>query len=111
MKITKNIVDREHALTVSSDYVALVEGNFSKFRTVFEAFQTLRQGQKAITFVDGKFVMVKITSINHNDFRAVDGPVVRVGNGEYTWRVDGIKLCLPTNCDRPYIHRLEFFSV
>jgi len=29
------------------------------------------------------------------DYRAIDGPLVRLGNGEYTWRVDGSNLAFP----------------
>ena len=35
------------------------------------------------------FVKGKISSVNSDDFRAVDGPVVRFGTSEATWRVDG----------------------
>jgi len=97
--ITKNIISRDEALKISADYVAFVEGNFSKFEVVNEAFEKMKRGQKAITFVrESKvFVEVKITSVNHNDYRAIDGPIVRVGNGEYTWRVDGDKWAFPIN--------------
>jgi hypothetical protein len=94
MKLTKNIISRDEALKICPDYVAYMEGDYDKYDVVSAAFNNIRKGQKAIAGIrgDGKkvtFVLVKVTSVNHDDFRAVDGPVVRVGNDEYTWRVDG----------------------
>ncbi|MFA5234778.1 MAG: hypothetical protein WC390_10295 [Sulfurimonas sp.] len=89
-RITKDIITREQALAIAPDYVKFSEDlNSSTFNSVMQKFNVLRKGQPAITYVDGQFVKVRVTSINHEDFRAIDGPVVRVGNGEYTWRVDG----------------------
>lgn len=95
MKLTKGIISRAEALAVSKDYVAFVEGDFDKFETVNSAFESLRRGQRVITYVDGQFVRAKVSSINHNDFRAIDGPVVRVSNGECSWRVDGDHYAYP----------------
>jgi len=95
MKLTKGIITRAEALKISADYVAWVEGDHNKFDVVEIAFNKMKRGQKAITFEDGYFVEVKVTSVNHNDYRAIDGPLVRLGNGEYTWRVDGSNLAFP----------------
>jgi hypothetical protein len=77
-----------------------MEGNYDLFPFIDEAFSKLRKGNKAITGIRGSngkitFVRVVVTSVNHDDFRAVDGPVVRVGNDEYTWRVDGSGYAYP----------------
>jgi len=97
MELTKGKISREQALVISKDYVEFVEGDFTKFSVVLDAFSKLRRNQKAITYLRSlqQFFMVKITSVNHNSFMAVDGPIVRVGNGEYTWRVDGDKFAFP----------------
>jgi hypothetical protein len=95
MKLTKQLISREQALAVSPDYVAFVEGDFDKFDAVNTAFEGLKRNQAVITYVDGQFVLVKVTSINSNDFRAIDGPIVRVSNGEYSWRVDGDRYAFP----------------
>lgn len=95
MKLTKNLITREQALAISADYVAYVEGDFDKWDAVNTAFEKLKRNQSVITYVDGQFVRAKVTSINHNDFRAVDGPIVRVSNGEYSWRVDGDRYAFP----------------
>ena len=97
MKITKNIITREEAVKISPEYVDFVEGNFDQFDFVFSAFEKVKRGKRALTAVvedGGKFIYVtgKISSVGSlNDFRAVDGPVVRFGNDEYSWRVDGDK--------------------
>lgn len=96
MTITQNIITREEALAVSRDYVAYAEGNYDLWSKVNAQFQAAKRGQPALTAhkqADGSliFIRVQISSVNHDDIRAVDGPVVRVSNGEYSWRVDGDK--------------------
>lgn len=95
MKLTKNILTRDEALAISPDYVAFVEGDHDKWNTINEAFEKLKRGQIVLTFHDGQFLKAKITSIDHASFRAIDGPVVRLGNGEATWRVDGDRYAYP----------------
>jgi len=94
MKITKNIISRDEALKISPDYVAYAEGNFDHFDPVFKQFENVKKGKRALSAVRGEgkemiFVTGKISSVKDDDYRAVDGPVVRFGNGEYTWRIDG----------------------
>jgi hypothetical protein len=94
MKITKDIITREQALAIAPSYVAFMEsGDFDLYEEVRRNFETAKKGAAAITMVrlDDKMVFVKgkISSVNHDDFRAVDGPVVRFANSEATWRVDG----------------------
>lgn len=94
MVLTKGIITREEALRISPDYVAFVEGDFDKFDEVYANFSKAQKGSPAIT-AHGRYgevpvyVRVNVSSINHDDPRAVDGPIVRVSNGEYSWRVDG----------------------
>jgi len=95
MKLMNGIISRDEALKVSPDYVAFVEGNFDAFDKVDAAFTGLKKKQAVITYIDGQFVRANVTSINNNTFRAVDGPVVRVSNGEYSWRVDGDRYAYP----------------
>lgn len=97
MKLTKNIITEEKAKTVSPEYVAFIKGDWKAFDVVLEAFEKLKRGQKVLTHSNGQFVEAKVTSINHNDYRAIDGPIVRVGNEEYTWRVDGDNYAVPLN--------------
>lgn len=97
--LTKNLISRKDAMAISPDYVAFVEGDFDKFDVVYAAFEKLKRGQAVITYdsIGKVFVRAKITSINHNDFRAVDGPIVRVSNGEFSWRVDGSGYAWPAS--------------
>jgi hypothetical protein len=96
MKLTKGIITRDEALAISTDYVRFAEEHdFDAFDVVEEEFYKLKRGQTIITYLDGQFVKAKVSSINSNDFRAIDGPIVRVSNGEYSWRVDGSGYAFP----------------
>lgn len=95
MKLTKNIISRETALLIDPEYVAFIEGNHDKWGVVNAKFEKLKRRQPVITYHDGQYVAATITSINYNDFRAIDGPVVRLTNGEYSWRVDGDRYAVP----------------
>lgn len=96
MNLTKNIISREEALKISPDYLPFVEGDFSKWKIIDEKFEKLKRGQAVLTYSDKQFVLAKVSSIN-NTFQAIDGPVVRVSNGEYSWRCDGDHYAWPTD--------------
>jgi len=95
MKLTKNVISRDEAMKLAPDYVRYAEHEEGCWDILFDKimplFEKLKRGQKVLTYetLDEVYVVCKVSSINHNDIRAVDGPIVRVGNGEYTWRVDG----------------------
>jgi hypothetical protein len=89
------VISRKDAMKMAPAYVAFVEGNFGKYGAVDKAFSKLKRGQAVITYRDGKFVAAKVSSIDNDDFRAIDGPVVRVSDGEYSYRVDGDKYAYP----------------
>lgn len=98
MTLTKSLLTREQALAISPDYVAYVEKprNFDKYDTVNAHLQTnLKRNQRVLAYYDNQFVEARITSINNNDIRAIDGPIIRVGNDEITWRIDGCDLAWP----------------
>ena len=106
MKLTKNIISRSEACKISKDYVAFVEGNFDKFSIIQKVFDNIKRRQKALTYIDGQFVIVNISSIDSDDFRAIDGPIVRVSNGEYSWRVDGNRFAFPIPVGVPKVEKL-----
>ena len=95
MKLKNGLISREKALSISSDYVNFVEGNIDFFEAVDNAFAKLKKGQKVITYYDGNFFEAKVTFVDNKSYQAVDGPVIRVSNGEYSWRVDGNKYAYP----------------
>ena len=100
MKLTKNVISRDEAFKLAPDYVNWKEQKpplqFSiLFNKIIPAFEKLKRGKAVITCHDSVYVKCKVTSINHNDIRAVDGPIVRIGNGEFTWRVDGCDYAYP----------------
>lgn len=88
-------ITRQKALEISSEYVAFVEGDFDKFEAVDAAFSKLKRGQKVITYFEKQFVEATVSSVNHQSFRAIDGPVVRVKNERGSWRVDGNRYAFP----------------
>ena len=90
MTITKGKISRKEALQLAPAYVAFIEdSDWNAYDAIERVFPKLRRGQSVITHIDGVYVKAKVSSVNHNDYRAIDGPVVRVSNGEYSWRVDG----------------------
>ena len=95
MKITKKIITLPEAIKISPDYVSFINGDWDKFNSVLRVFEKLKKGQKVLTFSDNKFVIAKVSSVNTKDIRAVDEAIVRVSNGEYSWRVDGDKYAWP----------------
>ena len=95
-KLTKGIISRKEAEKLAPEYVRFAaDRNWDDLSTVLSAFEKLRRGQECITYLDGQFMKVKVSTISHNDIRALDGPVVRVSNGEYSWRVDGNGYAFP----------------
>lgn len=99
MKLTKDIIPRELALRVAPEYVAFAERTGENFDTIINSFEQLKRGDIVITALENEgemvYVRAKVSSVNHKDIRAVDGPIVRVGNSEYTWRCDGSKYAYP----------------
>jgi len=95
MNLKVGLISRDEALKISPHYVAFIEGDFNSFSKVEAAFSGLKTNQKVITFHDGQFFEAKVSKVDHNSYQAVDGPVVRVSNGEYSWRVDGDRYAYP----------------
>lgn len=121
MKLTKNVISRKEALKLAPHYVTFSEqfddlmkakkrmtsdeyvehynkqkAKYDKAdKSVMSQFENLKRNQSVLVYNDGRYVICKVSSINHDDFRAIDGPIVRVGNGEYTWRVDGDRYAYP----------------
>jgi hypothetical protein len=89
MKLTKGLMTEAEALKLAPEYVAYAKGDFSHFGKIDAAMQKLKKNQEVLTYSDGVFVRAKVASVDRTCFQAVDGPVIRVSNGEYSWRVDG----------------------
>lgn len=104
MKLTKGVISKEEAAALAPVYVKYCDIMQSKgvfppefyklSEKVLEACNGLKRGQTAITCNDGIYVKVKVTSVTRS-WKNEDGPVVRVGNGEWTWRVDGNEYAWP----------------
>ncbi len=98
MKLTKGLISREEAIKINSDYVALAaDRDWDKSDSVDPVFALLKVGQKILTYYEGQFVVGKVTSVRpiNSCYEAMDGPIIRVSNGEYSWRVDGSYLAVP----------------
>lgn len=107
MKLTKNLITREEAIALCPEYVAWVENmedptplglaldgtnaRWDIFEKITARMDKARKGDQGITYYDGQYVRVTVSSVKRDCIQAVDGPVVRVGNGEATWRCDGDK--------------------
>jgi hypothetical protein len=87
VKISKNIISQAEASRLAPDYVQWLENPkaaeaWSDFDKMIAAFAKLKRGQKVVTFVNGVYVIAKVSSVrSHFDN---DGPVIRVSNGEWT---------------------------
>ena len=95
-KFTKGVVTHHEAYKLAPVYVKFIEEKdyAALHAQILPAFGKLRVGQAVLTFAEGVYVKAKVTSIRQPNWDA-DGPVVRVGNGEYTWRVDGNRYAYP----------------
>lgn len=102
-KLTKGVITRDEAVAMCPDYVSFVEKH-ADVEAIIEPFMWnydkkdrhgypttgIKVGQAVITCWEGQFVRAKVTSLKQPGHEG-DGPVVRVSNGEYSWRVDGDK--------------------
>lgn len=98
MKLAVGPISREQALAVDPKYVSFTEGKWDDFDHVEACQAKLKRGQLVLaTAISNKkqFIIAKVTQVNHNDFRAVDGPVVRISDNTGSWRVDGDGYCVP----------------
>lgn len=110
MKITKGVISKDEARRLAPDYVKYrdIMGSKGEFppefyklsEKVLEVCNGLKRGQSAVTCDDGVYVKVKVTSVTRS-WKNEDGPVVRVGNGEWTWRVDGCDYAWPLKKEKP----------
>jgi hypothetical protein len=100
MKLTKGVISKEEAAKLASAYVQWKEGGKSGYDwdvwdRVWTKFQKLKRGQAVLTCNDGVYIKARVTSIQSANHPDAEGPVVRVGNGEWTWRVDGCDYACP----------------
>ena len=101
-KLTKGIITRDEAFKLAPDYVKMVESNYGDtfhdfWEKVHDAMSKLKKGQAVITHhrESNQYLKAKVTMVDNKSYQAVDGPVIRVSNGEYSWRCDGSENCYP----------------
>ena len=108
MKPTIGKITREQALALNGDYVASTEpGNTDRFGVLMDKVvrphfmhdspKPIRKGQLVLAQDPEKsgFIVAKVSSVNSRAYGAEDGPIVRVTDGKYSWRVDGDTYCVP----------------
>ena len=102
----KFIVSREVATVLVPDLVRYAESKLSEAMGLWEKINAVevkaKRGQDVIVAVrdhqdpaKNLYVRAKISTVNHNDIRAIDGPIIRVKAGNLSWRVDGCDNFLP----------------
>jgi len=86
-----NPISRDDAVKLAPQYVRFIEDKTSaeSWHAVDKRFSSVKRGQKALTYIEGTYAIVTISSVNSKDFRAIDGPIVRVRDDRFSWRVDG----------------------
>ena len=104
MKLTKGVITKEEAAVLAPDYVKYHDSLRGKgelppeyhklSEKVWKACDGLKRGQEVVTCNDGTWVRARVTSSRHT-WRSEDSNEVRVGNGEWTWRVDGNEYAWP----------------
>jgi lactam utilization protein B len=94
----KLTITRDAAMKLVPTLVAYVESKYDMdlWEKVNASQAGLRKGQPVIVAIKdpvdrskATYVQAKVSSVNHHDICAVDGPVVRVKAGTLSWRVDG----------------------
>ena len=92
-KLIPQTISREEALKLSLEYVAFTElgwkyNDFSKF---LDEFNALKKGDKVISYLDGMYVIGKVTLVDPRLWGIADSPTIRIASGNMSWRVDGCK--------------------
>ena len=99
MKLRVGVITKEEAAKLAPVYVkwrgCKTGRDWTAFDKLWAKFQKLKQGQAVITYSGGVYVKARVTSIQPANHPDAEGPVVRVGNGEWSWRVDGCDYAWP----------------
>ncbi|MCK9462618.1 MAG: hypothetical protein M0R80_23615 [Proteobacteria bacterium] len=106
-------ITREQAIEIDGLYVKFREGcgarqtqedsdaYWAAFEHIHSVQNELHQGQLVLTVAldcdrdKPQFIVAQVSSVKRNCIQAVDGPVIRVTDGDMSWRVDGANYCVP----------------
>ena len=90
-KLTPQTISREEALKLSPEFVAFTEQgyHYEKFDEFLDKFNALKRGNKVISYLDGKYVIGKVSLVDPRMMGIADSPTIRIASGNMTWRVDG----------------------
>jgi hypothetical protein len=105
--IFMNILSRDQAFAISPELVMFteLEGGMSNpqwsmmYEKIDGGMQKFKKGQRVLvahqppmnhkTSGGKQYRMCKVTLVDTTSYQAEDGPVIRVGDGTESWRIDG----------------------
>lgn len=102
-----NLLSRDEAFKLAPDLVTFIEleggmtnprwhdlyekidGGMAKFKKGQRVLVAATPPEKHKTAGGRMYKVCKVTSVDHDSYQAIDGPVIRVGDDTGTWRIDG----------------------
>jgi hypothetical protein len=92
-KLTPQTISREEALNLSPEYVAFIENGweYNDFDKFLDEFNALKKGNKVVSYLDGNFVIGKVSLVDPRLLGLADSPTIRIASGNMSWRCDGDK--------------------
>jgi hypothetical protein len=84
---TKNLLTRDEAFALAPEYVNYVVNGMKTRQAAVTCYGACGSKTK-------QYLRVHVTSTKRT-WQNEDGPVVRVSNGEFSWRVDGCDYAYP----------------
>ena len=89
MKLSNGVISRQQAIKISKDFVQYHDGDWDCWESIWEKFQKLKKNQKVLIHHDKQYILGKVSNVDRTSMYAGmgDGLVVRVSNGEYSWRI------------------------
>ncbi len=84
------VISRNKALLLAPDLVAHEEGHRPGLtEKLMEGMEKLKRGQKVVVAINNEYHICKVSSVKNGDWRNEDGAVIRVRDGDETYRIDG----------------------
>jgi hypothetical protein len=86
---------------IAPDYITAFDyedkGSSVAFLRVWEKFNALKRGRLVVTRGRNRkgYIVAKVTSVKYDSWVEPEQPILRVTDGEYSWRVDGDAFAYP----------------
>ena len=94
-------IPKEKVCKIAPDYITAFDyknkNSSEAFFRVWDKFNALKRGQLVITKAKNNrgYIIAKVTSVKFDNWIEPEQPVLRVTDGEYSWRVDGDAFAYP----------------